>query len=91
VSSQAVQRQDGGRGLQVVVDLSLCGARLPNYDPAQLDTTDPALVAAYGSGALAGCSAVDLAVQQMESAGVQVLPHFEWGECGGGGSPSQPT
>jgi hypothetical protein len=59
VSAVEVQRQYGNRGLQVVVDLSLCGARLGNYVRS----------AEYG-----GRSSVEAAVEEMLSAGVRVLP-----------------
>jgi nicotinamidase-related amidase len=55
----ALQVQDGfgGRGLQVAVDLSLCGARSRNYLPSRR----------YG-----GASAVSAAVSQMKSGGILV-------------------
>jgi len=51
------------KNLRVVVDLSLCGARLRNFIP--LPTYD-------------GISAVASAVRQMETAGVQVVRRVEW-------------
>jgi hypothetical protein len=48
--------------LQVVVDLSLCGARLRNYNPSPV----------YN-----GLSAVSSAVSQMTAAGVQVVRQVE--------------
>jgi hypothetical protein len=77
VSSQAIARSFKPRGLRVVVDLSLCGARAPNYTVANAQN-DPALLDLFGAEAVAGRSAVDLAVLQMEEAGVEVLPHFDF-------------
>ena len=51
------------KNLRVVVDLSLCGARLRNFIPSP--TYD-------------GISAVASAVRQMETAGVQVVRRVEW-------------
>jgi hypothetical protein len=50
-------------GLNVVVDLSLCGARLRNYSPSAI---------------YQGISAVESAVRQMAIAGVQVVRRVEW-------------
>jgi hypothetical protein len=58
VSAIETQKLFGGQNLQVVVDLSLCGARLRNYGPtSQFD----------------GLSAVESAVQQMKAVGVNVV------------------
>jgi len=76
LSSQAVQRQYGDQGLQVVVDLSLCGARTDNYDPVQT-LRDRKLVRIYGDAAV-GRSAVELAVAQMREAGVEVVDSYNW-------------
>ena len=51
------------RNLQIVVDLSLSGARMRNFIPSTL----------YG-----GLSAVESAIRQMKAAGVRVVPHVEW-------------
>jgi len=51
------------KNLQVVVDISLCGARMRNFIPSSL----------YG-----GLSAVESAVRQMTGAGVQVVRRVEW-------------
>lgn len=79
VSSQAVQQVYAAGGLQVVVDLSLCGARAQNGDP-RLALLDETLVELYGEEEVAGRSAVELAVLQMSRAGVQVVPRHEWEE-----------
>jgi hypothetical protein len=50
-------------GLQVVVDLSICGARAGNF------TASPQY---------SGLSSVESAVQQMKEAGVQVVRHVIW-------------
>merc|ERR1711934_512072 len=73
VSSQAVKAAYGPR-LSVVVDLSLCGAREDNYS-AEHATKDPELRRIYGTQ-LDGRSAVDLAILQMEEAGVLVIPSY---------------
>eukprot|EP00668_Euglena_longa_P014699 GGOE01018705.1.p3 GENE.GGOE01018705.1~~GGOE01018705.1.p3 ORF type:complete len:123 (+),score=27.83 GGOE01018705.1:552-920(+) len=80
VSSQAVQRRFGPAGLRVVVDLSLCGARRDNYD-AQQTERDGQLRGIYGDR-IVGRSAVDLAILQMEEAGVEVAAEFDWGTGG---------
>ena len=51
------------RNLQVIVDLSLCGARLSNYHP---------------SSTWGGLSAVESAVDQMVASGVNVVTSVEW-------------
>mmetsp|Transcript_29829 Transcript_29829/g.65190 ORF Transcript_29829/g.65190 Transcript_29829/m.65190 type:complete len:309 (-) Transcript_29829:88-1014(-) len=76
VSSAAVQKEFANQGLQVVVDLSLCGAREDNYLPTA--DLDPVLRKIYGEEACKGRSAVDLAVLQMRSAGVQVVESYTW-------------
>ena len=50
-------------GLQVVVDLSICGARASNFSP---------------SPQYSGMSSVESAVQQMKETGVQVARHIIW-------------
>jgi nicotinamidase-related amidase len=74
VSSQAVQRAYAARGLQVVVDLSLCGARTNGHDPL-CAAEDTVLAETYGID-VAGRSAVDLAVLQMRRTGVLVVPRW---------------
>eukprot|EP00929_Paragymnodinium_shiwhaense_P092170 TRINITY_DN52047_c0_g1_i1.p1 TRINITY_DN52047_c0_g1~~TRINITY_DN52047_c0_g1_i1.p1 ORF type:complete len:231 (-),score=48.93 TRINITY_DN52047_c0_g1_i1:149-841(-) len=66
------------REVRVVVDLSLCGARSDNYDKTA--DQDPVLLRAYGLERCMGKSAVDLAILQMRSAGVEVLEDgpYEW-------------
>jgi len=76
VSSQAVRRRLAPDRLTVAVDLSLCGARTNNYEPASA-TQDRRLVQLYGDRVV-GRSAVDLAVLQMQEAGVCVVPEFDW-------------
>jgi nicotinamidase-related amidase len=51
------------RNLQVLVDLSLCGARLSNYRP---------------SSTWGGLSAVESAVDQMTASGVKVVTSVKW-------------
>ena len=75
VSSQAIQRHFSPKGLQVVVDLSLCGARVTNYC-AQNAQQDIGLRQLFGSEMVKGRSAVELAILQMERAGVQVVTDF---------------
>jgi hypothetical protein len=58
VSSIEIQQMFKSKHLQVVVDLSICGARLRNYNPSPV----------YN-----GLSAVASAVSQMSAAGVQVV------------------
>ena len=57
VSACDISERFGRAGLQVVVDLSLCGARLSNYRP---------------SGEFYGRSSVEAAIEQMRAAGVEV-------------------
>ncbi len=57
VSAREVQELFGPRGLQVVVDPDLCGARRANYQP---------------SPEFGGRSSVEAALEEMESAGVLV-------------------
>ena len=63
VSSIEILQAFKRNNLRVVVDLSICGARLRNYSPAPL----------YG-----GDSAAASAVSQMTAAGVQVVRRVEW-------------
>ena len=63
VSAIDIQQMFKSNHLQVVVDLSICGARLRNYLPSPL----------YGE-----VSAVASAVSQMTTAGVQVVRRVEW-------------
>jgi len=63
VSAIETQEFFQNQNLQVVVDLSLCGARLRNYVPGlQFE----------------GFSAIESAVRQMLSAGVQVVQRVTW-------------
>jgi hypothetical protein len=64
VSAGQVQRRFAGSGLQVVVDLDLCGARLSNH---------------LRSPQFGGRSSVEAAVREMLGAGVRVTPRAEWG------------
>jgi nicotinamidase-related amidase len=63
VSSIETQTRFKDRNLQVVVDLSLCGARTRNFIP---------------SPTFEELSAVESAVRQMTAAGVKVVRHVEW-------------
>lgn len=84
VSSQAVQRTFGPRGLHVIVDLSLSGARAANYATLHKQEDDAVLARVYGD-AMIGRSAVELAVLQMRAAGVEVVEEFRWhagNDCG---------
>lgn len=63
VSAIETQQIFGQRGLQVVVDLELCGARLANYQPGPQ----------YG-----GVSSVESAVRQMLAGGVDVARRVRW-------------
>ena len=76
VSSQAIQAHYGSRGLQVIVDRSICGARSDNYDPDNA-LEDPVLLSTYGNFVM-GRSAVDLAILQMEASGVKFVDEFDW-------------
>jgi len=80
VSSQQALHTLALFGLQgqvrVVVDLSLCGARSDNFDKNA--HTDPVLVGIYGHEMCVGKSAVDLAVLQMRTAGVDVVAASSW-------------
>ena len=82
VSSCAIARLFKPRGLRVVVDLSLCGARLPNYQArtgAEWAEMQPELCALYGGPEkVDSFSAVDLAIRQMEESGVSVQSSFDW-------------
>lgn len=77
MSSQAVHRAFVHRGLRVVVDLSLCGARGANYARDGSAAADPLLVQEYGEEVV-GRSAVDLALLQMQKTGVVVVDAFDW-------------
>ena len=63
VSSIETHRRFKDQGLQVVVDLSLSGARVSNY---------------LGSPAYGGLSSVESAVLEMTAAGVRVVRRSEW-------------
>ena len=63
VSSIEIQQMFNSKHLQVVVDLSICGARLRNYNSSPV----------YN-----GLSAVASAVSQMSAAGVQVVRRVEF-------------
>jgi hypothetical protein len=80
VSSLAVQRSFGDRGLRVVVDLSLCGARTANYARDGSAALDPQLMREYTQAELEGRSVVDLALLQMRKAGVLVVESYDWEE-----------
>ncbi len=62
VSSIETVKQFKNRNLRVVVDLSICGARLRSFLPSSL---------------YAGMSAVESAIRQMTTAGVQVVRSVE--------------
>ena len=63
VSAIQIQRMFKEKTLQVMVDLSLCGARLNNFKPLRQ----------FG-----GVSAVESAVHQMKAAGVKVVQKISW-------------
>jgi len=63
VSSIEAQHHFEGQRLQVVVDLSLSGARASNF---------------LGSSLYGGLSAVESAVREMLSEGVRVVRYVEW-------------
>ena len=63
VSSIEILQQFKSKNIRVVVDLSICGARLRNFTPSPI----------YD-----GVSAVASAVSQMTAAGVQVVRRVEW-------------
>ena len=63
VSSIETQTYFQSTGLQVVVDLNLCGARLSNFIPSSL---------------YEGLSAVESAVREMNRAGVRVVQGVRW-------------
>jgi hypothetical protein len=63
VSSIEILQAFKNNNLRVVVDLSICAARLRNYSPSPL----------YG-----GVSAAVSAVNQMQAAGVKVVRRVEW-------------
>ena len=63
VSSMEAQKEFRHRQLQVIVDLSMCGARTRNFIPSPV----------FG-----GLSAVESAVKQMLKAGVHVVSCIDW-------------
>jgi nicotinamidase-related amidase len=63
VSAIEICRKWRGKGLQVVVDLSLCGARLENTLPSPL---------------FDGLSSVAATINEMEAGGVKVVEKREW-------------
>jgi len=63
ISAIEVQQRFAGRGLQVLVDLSLCGGRASNY---------------MRSPEFGGRSSSEAAIREMQSAGVQVVPQLAW-------------
>lgn len=63
ISSIETQKYFKSSGLQIVVDLSMSGARLSNFIPSSQ----------YG-----GLSAVEFAVHEMMGAGVRVTPCAQW-------------
>ena len=78
VSSQRIKRAHPD--LDVVVDLSLCGARDANHEKTA--AADAELVAIYGPELCHGRSAVDLAIHQMREAGVEVVERYHWVDVG---------
>eukprot|EP01045_Picozoa_sp_COSAG04_P004496 COSAG04_NODE_196_length_20686_cov_2.719823_1_plen_203_part_00 len=86
VSSQSVHRAYAARGLRVVVDLSLCGARLDNHDRDGRAAEDEVLLREYGEE-VGGRSAVDLALLQMRRSGVALVEEYPW--CRLNGSSGQ--
>jgi hypothetical protein len=63
VSSIETRHLAAPRGLGVIVDLGLCGARRGNYIP---------------SAEFNGLSSVEEAVREMSAAGVRVTGHVAW-------------
>ena len=63
VSAIEIQKLFKNSGLQIIVDLSICGARTQNYQPSPI----------YN-----GLSAVESAIKQMSDAGVHVVRRVEW-------------
>ncbi|CAH1258600.1 Hypp2042 [Branchiostoma lanceolatum] len=85
VWSSHIQRSFSSRGLQVVVDLSLCGARDCNYVPRCQACLDKYMM--YGTDStcdrcatpgVSTVSPVDNAVEDMRKSGVQVVQQFDW-------------
>lgn len=74
-SSQAIRRHYRD-AVRIVVDRSLCGARVDNYLPNA--DRDPNLVRIYGRERCSGASPVELAELQMRTAGVEVVDAFDW-------------
>ena len=64
--------------IRVVVDLSLCGARQANYERDGRTALDPHLVREYGLIEVEGRSVVDLALLQMQQAGVEIVQSYDW-------------
>lgn len=62
----------------MVVDLSLCGARQANYARDGSASSDPDLVREYGLAEVEGRSVVDLALLQMQRAGVELVQSYDW-------------
>ena len=63
VSAIENQHRFGKDGLQVIVDLSICGARLDNY---------------VQSSVFGGRSSVEAAVTEMTANGVRIVPRISW-------------
>ena len=78
VSSQAIRRAYD-ESLEVVVDLSLCGARSANLQKNA--DADRNLLRIYGEELCRGRSAADLAVWQMQQAGVRVVSRYDWSDA----------
>ena len=89
VSSVRTQKAFASKGLQVVVDLFLCGARKPNYVqrcPSCLElymsfgdiesSRNPHCTC--GGADVEMISPVDKAVQYMRDKGVEVMERFDW-------------
>ena len=82
-SSRAHRRFAAGGGApgQVVVDLSLCGARRSKRELSALD--DPSCVGLYGQAPLQeaaerAATPLDLAIAEMRDAGVHVVAEWQW-------------
>eukprot|EP01105_Mastigella_eilhardi_P006686 TRINITY_DN1822_c0_g1_i1.p2 TRINITY_DN1822_c0_g1~~TRINITY_DN1822_c0_g1_i1.p2 ORF type:complete len:237 (+),score=93.33 TRINITY_DN1822_c0_g1_i1:60-713(+) len=69
VSARETQLAYAARGLEVVVDVSLCGARLANYDSASTPTHPPFRI---------NESPVQCALRQLREVGVHVVHQFDW-------------
>eukprot|EP00899_Mesostigma_viride_P024168 jgi/Mesvir1/4936/Mv15926-RA.1 len=75
VSSIAIKRYWQDR-LNVIVDMSICGARSSNYIRG-IGLDDPMLVRKYGHELATKCSPVELSVHQMRQNGIVVVDAWD--------------